>query len=170
MIHKKTFPKSIAWLVFLLAPGHRAAGYVEPWEHFHWRNIVLCCVTCVGSSGWYINTGSINGLVQSSFESLPDAMFIETYDNSGLGRVPDLWVRVQVRVLVICVITSTSTWLLHEYESESEYWLMSTSTSTSTSLWSTFYIGSRFLLFGLWQESPQILKNLGQSSNCPLSM
>ena len=49
---------------------------------------------------------------------------------SGLGRVPDLWVRVQVRVLVICVSTSTSpsTWLLHESESESEYWLMSTST------------------------------------------
>ena len=90
---------------------------------------------------------------------------------SGLGRVPDVRVRVQVRVLVICVSTSTSTWLLHE--SESEYWLMSTSTSTSTGLWSTFYIaciGSRFLLFGLWQESPQILTNLGQSSNCPLSM
>ena len=93
----------------------------------------------------------------------------------GLGRVPDLRVRVQVRVLVICVSTSTSpsTWLLHEYESESENWLMSTSTSTSTGLWSTFYIaciGSRFLLFGLWQECPQIPTNLGQSSNCPLSM
>ena len=93
--------------------------------------------------------------------------------SAGLGRVPDL--RVQVRVLVICVSTSPSpsTWLLHEYESEYEYWLMSTSTSTSTGLWSTFYIaciGSRFLLFGLWQESPQILTNLGQSSNCPLSL
>ena len=92
---------------------------------------------------------------------------------AGLGRVPDLRVRVQVRVLVICVSTSPSTWLLHEYESEYEYWLMSKSTSTSTGLWSTFYIaciGSRFLLFGLWQESPQILTNLGQSSNCPLSL
>ena len=85
---------------------------------------------------------------------------------AGLGRVPDLRVRVQVRVLVICV--STSTWLLHE--SESEYWLMSTSTSTSTGLWSTFYIGSSFSFFGLWQGSPQILKNLGQSSNDPLSI
>ena len=96
---------------------------------------------------------------------------------SGLGRVPDLRVRVQVRVLVICVSPSPSPspWLLHEYEYEYEYeyWLMSTSTSTSIGLWSTFYIaciGSRFLLFGLWQESPQILTNLGQSSNCPLSM
>ena len=72
---------------------------------------------------------------------------------AGLGRVPDLRVRVQVRVLVMCVSPSPSpsTWLLHEYESESEYWLMSTSTSTSTGLWSTFYIGSRVLLFGLWQ-------------------
>ena len=85
---------------------------------------------------------------------------------SWLGRVPDL--RVQVRVLVICVSTSPSTWLLHE--SESEYWLMSSSTSTSTGLWSTFYIGSSFSFFGLWQGSPQILKNLGQSSNYPLSI
>ena len=87
---------------------------------------------------------------------------------AGLGRVPDLRVRVQVRVLVICVSTSTSTstWLLHEYE----YWLMSTSTSTSTGLWSTFHIGSSFSFFGLWQGSPQILKNLGQSSNYPLSI
>ena len=90
----------------------------------------------------------------------------------GLGRVPDLQVWVQVRVLAISVSTSTSmsTWLLHEYKSEYEYWLMSRSTSTSTGLWSTFYIGSRFLLFGLWHESPQILKNLGQSSSCPLSL
>ena len=94
---------------------------------------------------------------------------------SGLGRVQEVRVRVQVRALVICVSTSTSpsTWLLHEYKSKYEYWLMSTNTSTSTGLWSTFYracIGSRFLLFGLWQESPQIPTNLGQSSNCPLSM
>ena len=48
---------------------------------------------------------------------------------SGLGRVPDL--RVRVQVLLICVSTSTSpsTWLLHEYE----YWL------TSTSLWVLAY-------------------------------
>ena len=89
---------------------------------------------------------------------------------TGLGRVPDLRVRVQVRVLVICVSPSPSTSLLHEYESESEYWLTSTSTSTSTGLWSTFYIGSSFSFFGLWQGSPQILKKLGQSSNYPLSI
>ena len=40
------------------------------------------------------------------------------HPSAGLGRVPDLRVRVQVRVLVICVSPSTSliTWLLHEYE------------------------------------------------------
>ena len=89
---------------------------------------------------------------------------------SGLGRVPDLRVRVQVRVLAICVSTSTSlsTWLLHEYESESEYWLMST--STSTGIWSTFYIKSSIAFFNLWRGNPQILINLRQSYNFPLSM
>ena len=43
------------------------------------------------------------------------------------------------------------------------------STSTSTGLWSTFCIGSSIAVFNLWQGSPQILKNLRQSSNCPLS-
>ena len=86
----------------------------------------------------------------------------------GLGRVPYLRVRVQLRVLVICVSTSTSTWLLHE--SESEYWLMSTSTSTSTGIWSTFYIKSSIAFFILWRGNPQILINLRQSYNFPLSM
>ena len=53
--------------------------------------------------------------------------------NSGLGRVPDLWVWVQVWVLEICMSTSTSTstWLLHRVrvrvlgdEYEYEYWSM----------------------------------------------
>ena len=90
---------------------------------------------------------------------------------SGLGRVPDSRVRVQVRVLVICVSPSMSpsTWLLHEYESE--YWLMSTSTSTSTGLWSTFYIGSSFSFFDLWQGSPHGLKTLDKApTNYPLSI
>ena len=86
------------------------------------------------------------------------------------GRVPDVRVRVQVRVLVLCMSasTSTSTWLLHEYEYE--YWLMST--STSTGLWSTFYsyLSSSIAFFSLWKANPQILMNLGQSPNCPLSM
>ena len=85
---------------------------------------------------------------------------------AGLGRVPDLWVRVQVRVLVICMTTSMSTWLLHEYEYKYEYCLM----STSTGLWSTFYINSSIAFFCLWKGDPQILINLGQSYNFPLSM
>ena len=105
--------------------------------------------------------------------NLPWKAFCGIHLRTGLGRVPDLRVRVQVRVLVICVSPSPSTWLLHDYESEYENWLMSTSTSVRTGLWSIFYIaciGSRFLLFGPWQESPQIVTNLGQSSSCPLSM
>ena len=95
--------------------------------------------------------------------------YIQCVSNgAGLGRVPDLRVRVQVRVLAICVSTSTSlsTWLLHEYESESEYWLM----STSTGIWSTFYTKSSIAFFSLWRGNPQILINLRQSYNFPLSM
>ena len=86
----------------------------------------------------------------------------------GLGRVPYTRVWVQVRVLVICVSTSTSlsTWLLHEYEYE--YWLISM--STSTGIWSTFYIKSSIAFFSLWRGNPQILINLRQSYNFPLSM
>ena len=64
---------------------------------------------------------------------------------AGLGRVPDL----PVRVLVICVSTSTSpsTWLLHESESESESWLLSTSTSTSTGLYSYEYWSMIYILY-----------------------
>ena len=90
----------------------------------------------------------------------------------GLGRVPDLRVRVQVRVLVICVSPSMSwsTWLLHEYEYEYKYWLMSMSTSKSTGIWSTFYINSSIAFFSLWTGNPQILTNLRQSYNFPLSL
>ena len=54
------------------------------------------------------------------------------------------WVRVQVRVLV------------DEYEYKYEYWSM---------IYILYTVGSSFSFFGLWQGSPQILKNLGQSSN-----
>ena len=60
------------------------------------------------------------------------------------------WVRVRVRVLV------------DEYEYKYKYRSMINILYTN--------VVSRFLLFGFWQESPQILKNMGQSSNCPLSM
>ena len=74
--------------------------------------------------------------------------------------------------------TSTSTCNMCEYEYKSEYLIITWvrvlvdeyEYKTSTGLWSTFYIGSSFSIFGLWQGSPQILKNLGQSSNYPLSI
>ena len=131
---------------------------LQTWE-MHVRNKISYGLPWVKSS-W-----SLVVWFPNNFYSWPKTLL------TGLGRVPDL----RVRVLVICVSTSTSpsTWFLHEYKYEYEYCLMSTSTSMSTGLWSTFYIaciGGIFLSFGLWQESPQILTNLGQNSNCPLSI
>ena len=60
------------------------------------------------------------------------------------------YVQVRVRVLV------------DEYEYKYEY------RSMINILYSMYR--QQILLFGLRQESPQILTNLGQSSNCTLSM
>ena len=58
------------------------------------------------------------------------------------------WVQVRVRVLV------------DEYEYKYEY----------RSMINILYSMYRRHIFGLWQESPHILTNLGQNSNCPLSI
>ena len=149
-------------------------NYIDDRSINHNKSYIICIWNISELSWWLRNGVSIpRGWRFHSRKYVVRKIFIGIYFHilaPGLGRVPDLQVRVQVRVLAICVSTSTSlsTWLLHE--SESEYWLMSTSTSTSTGIWSTFYIKSSIAFFSLWRGNPQILINLRQSYNFPLSM
>ena len=116
--------------------------------------------TCVTHMPWWMS-GSLNrggGELQGWDEY---QMYEYEYKYEYLYYV---WVRVQVRVL---------DYYMSKSPSPSTGWWVRVRVQVRVPVYDLHfisYISSSIAFFSLWKANPQILMNLGQSPNCPLSM